>query len=818
MKLLKTLSVWFWGVICLTATAAVPNVPAWTEAAFTGAPLAANQQKPSLKLLRQDYGRLEINKSVMGTPMMIGQKRFEHGLGTHANSDILVAFTPGSAREFKAFAGIDSERGRLGSVEFMVEGGGTSLFHSPTLRGGDAPASVNVKIPATADAIQLKVDTTPDGPSHDHADWADARLIMADGSIVWLDELAAQAQGDFWPSNQVPFSFVYNGAASAALLPGWKRDVQRTDSGWQVDWIDPQTALKVTATATAFKDFPAVEWLLRFENTGAKDTPILENVQALDVRLNAGSNEDLTLDQINGDDASEHSFVPFERPLSAGQTVSLAPQGGRPSSGTFPMFNLMEGNRGIFTAIGWTGQWAASLERNSSGETRLKAGMELTHLLLHPGEAIRSPRILLMAWSGERIDAHNQFRRLLLTHYLPRIDGRPVQLAVAAQSFNEGPPGWATEAGQLACVKINRDLGCDTLWMDAGWFQGDFPYGTGNWFPKPKDFPNGLKPIGEACEKAGLKFLVWYEPERISDKTQVALEHPEFILPVNKPRGGGGLFNLGDPAARRWLTDLLIREITDYHIHTYRNDFNMEPLAFWRQNDPPDRQGITEIRYVEGLYTMWDELREKFPRMFLDDCASGGRRIDLEMIRRSVVQTQSDAAVAPGRADWDQSQNYGLSLFVPVHASIGWETDAYACRSVATQGYCAEWNILDKNFPMDQARADIAEINRNKDCFSGDYYPLTPWTFSPNEWIAWQFHRADLDEGIVLAFRHDTSPYPSLEVNLRGIKDDAAYEVQFIDEQRHIAVKKMRGRLLAGLVLEIPARHQSLLVRYALKR
>src|SRR5208283_3968149 len=119
--------------------------------------------------------------------------------------------------------------------------------------------------------------------------------------------------------------------------------------------------------------------------------------------------------------------------------------------------------------------------------TRLQAGMELTRLLLHPGESIRSPRILLLAWSGDRIDAHNQFRRLLLAHYLPKVDGQAAPFAVAAQSFNAGPANWGTEAGQLAAAKINGDLGCDTLWLDAGWFEGNFPNGTGNWIPKPKE-------------------------------------------------------------------------------------------------------------------------------------------------------------------------------------------------------------------------------------------------------------------------------------------------------------------------------------------
>ena len=629
--------------------------------------------------------------------------------------------------------------------------------------------------------------------------------------------------GEFWPGAKLPFTFLYEGKASETLLASWTREAARQDgadrSQYSVSWTDPEKGLKVSASATAFKDFPAVEWVLRFENTGAGDTPILESVQALDVLLSASAKQTVVLDQINGDDHTERSFVPVERELKPGQEVALAPVGGRPSSSTFPFFNVQQGARGVFVALGWTGQWAASLRRDTNSSVRVQAGMELTHLRLHPGEAIRTPRILLVRWAGDRVEAHNQFRRLLLAHYLPKLDGQPVPLAISAQTFNRfarhARPSWATEAGQIAAAKVNRELGCDTLWMDAGWFEGDFPRGVGNWFPKPKEFPNGLRPVGQACEKLGLKFLVWYEPERVAKDTQLAREHPEFVLPTNKPPGTGGLFNLGDPPARRWLTDLLVRQLTDFHIHTYRNDFNMDPLPFWRQNDAPDRQGISEIRYVEGLYAMWDELRARFPRMYLDDCASGGRRIDLEMVMRSVVQTRSDSACAPGRSEWDQSQTYGLNLYLPLHATIGWDVGAYECRSSANAGFCAECDILDPQFPVTKARACIREITDNRPYWTGDYYPLTPWTMDADRWMAWQLHRADLDAGIVLAFRHKDSPYSMLQVELRGLKLAQKYRVQFIDDEHQVADKTLTGRELGALDLRLPGRHTSLLVRYA---
>ena len=182
----------------------------------------------------------------------------------------------------------------------------------------------------------------------------------------------------------------------------------------------------MAADVAVYKRYPAVDWVLHFENTGKQDTPIIENIQALDMRLHTlPADQPGVLHHLHGDDCSAQSFLPQESQLPAGGTIRLAPVGGRSSNGTFPFFNFEHQEHGLFTAVGWTGQWAASFERDQAGVTRLRAGMEQTHLLLHPGESIRSPRILLMAWQGDRLAAHNRFRRLILFHYTPKQQSRP---------------------------------------------------------------------------------------------------------------------------------------------------------------------------------------------------------------------------------------------------------------------------------------------------------------------------------------------------------------------------------------------------------
>jgi alpha-galactosidase len=443
--------------------------------------------------------------------------------------------------------------------------------------------------------------------------------------------------------------------------------------------------------------------------------------------------------------------------------------------------------------------------------------MELTHLVLHPGEAIRTPRILIMQWQGDRTDAHNRFRRLLLAHYVPRVNGQLPPFALGAQSFNMNAggraPQWNTEAGQLRAARINRDIGGETLWMDAGWFDGGFPNGVGNWTVRATEYPNGLGPVGKACADLGLNYLIWWEPERVAPGTRITREHPEFVLGGAK----GGLFNLADPKARAWMTDLLLRQIDEFGVRVYRNDFNMDPLPYWRAADAPDRQGITEIRYVEGLYAMWDEIRAKTPGTVPDDCASGGRRIDLEMCMRSIVQTRSDTAGAPGRAEWDQCQTLGLSLFLPLHATFNWETDTYSVRSAATCGYLGEWDILDPAFPVKQATACFAEIKENRKFWYGDFYPLTGWSMAADPWMAWQFDRPDLGEGIVQAFRRAQSPYVAFQARLRGLDAARSYEVALIDDEHRSAVRTMKGADLAVLELRLEKPRSSVVVRYKAK-
>ena len=636
-------------------------------------------------------------------------------------------------------------------------------------------------------------------------------------------------------NSDLPFSFVYGGKKSEELLKAWKRSIvsKKSDSTRNLHIItgkDSETGLVVMCEATEYLDFPAVEWVLYFKNTGEVDTPILQDIQALEAVF--PSSGEYNIHSIYGSRHTAMDFAPVVEPVSSGMSLFRGCFGGRSSSGGYrpsqlggccPFFNLEEvgENRGIMIAVGWTGQWLAAFEHETESTMRVKAGMELTHLKLLPGERIRTPRILLLFWEGsDPLIGNNLLRRFIVHHKLPRTNAEPIDIPIGAgTTFKHLPddcwlPGrggnnQTSEQNQREHAARCKELGIEYYWLDAGWFEssrshgaGKWYDGVGNWFVKKDGFPDGLKPLSNAVKEMGLKFILWFEPERVCPGTQLWLEHPEWLLPQQNPpeeqfssstlvhkflltrniseARDSSVLNLGNKDALRWLTDHISKMITEYGIDVYRHDFNMDPLPIWRYADADDRQGITEIHHIEGLYAFWDELLKRHPGLIIDNCSSGNRRIDIETMSRSTTLWRSDYCLEPIGT---QCHTYGLNLYLPGHAGglSSSKVSKYGFRGLLSGGAAICWDIEQEGFPDDDARMLIEEAKRLRPLFYGDFWPLTPYSLSRNCWIAWQFDRPDLGSGAVFAFRRSKTATNTITLFLKGIKQEARYEVVFVD-------------------------------------
>ena len=626
----------------------------------------------------------------------------------------------------------------------------------------------------------------------------------------------------FWgPQAAFPFSFVYDGETSERLLPDWTRTCQTTklDSvrrRHMMRWTDSRTPVEVRCVAVTYADYPVIEWTVYFKNTGTTDTALLADIQGLDMRLERGAQQsEFVLHGIKGDSCKTNSYEPYYLTLGINAVEKFAPPAysGKSCDGPrgWPYFNLQFPGGGLIVAVGWPGQWASSFTRDGATGLRVKAGQELTRLRLKPGEEIRTPLSALLFWQGtDVVAAQNLWRRWYLAHVLPRVDGTPqpavAQIQVGGKEEN------------IAYVQSFLDAGIpvDLCWCDAGgsrasvWFKaGDGPFhepgmiwlNSGTWEIDPDKFPNGFKPFSDWIHDCGMQFVLWFEPERVGDPNSwLGKNHPEWLLPGTSH---GSLLNEGNPEARRWLVEHVSGMIAAQGIDWYREDMNGGgPLRAWRKNDAPDRQGMTENLYVQGHLDFWDELRRRHPGLRIDSCASGGRRNDLETMRRAVPLLRSDFQMPKmeGVVEGNQGHTYGLSSWLPFQGTGVYAYDAYAYRSFYLPSFGMGRLTPENQKAQQKAYAECRDIAPMM--LQGDYYPQTPYSLASDQWIGWQFNRPEQGDGVVQAFRRADCSERTKTFRLKGLDPAGQYEITNFDGE---GSAKISGEdlLSKGLAVEI---------------
>ncbi len=156
-------------------------------------------------------------------------------------------------------------------------------------------------------------------------------------------EETAQAQewaGAAFGPDRAPFSFVYGGESSAELLPKWSlgesaRQISEQRTERTLTWTDPATGLQVRCVAVTYRDWPAVEWTVYLKNTGAEDTPILEDIQGLDARFAHVGEGEFLLHYHSGDWCHPDGYEPHRQLMPPNLRWNYAPEGGRASDTGF---------------------------------------------------------------------------------------------------------------------------------------------------------------------------------------------------------------------------------------------------------------------------------------------------------------------------------------------------------------------------------------------------------------------------------------------------------------------------------------------------
>jgi len=601
----------------------------------------------------------------------------------------------------------------------------------------------------------------------------------------------------------------------------------------------------VTQTTDVYETPGAHYSRLCIENTSDAPSPVISELCDLDMTFPLAADaprrpglrmtEGAKIVSPAGSTWARDEFYPKEAFLKAGESKRYANTGGRSSQEYLPFFDVNRYDCGVMLGIGWSGQWFASFARGD-GDMCVKAGIDVLKTYLLPGEHIETASTLVMTYQSGQNRAHNDFKRLLKNHFVPV--GR-TNSVLHAERPQIGPVsmfawGGLPSARMLARIDAIKphNLGFEYYWIDAGWygrstqpcpdeFAGDWAKHTGDWRVNTNIHPKGLEDVAEAVRGAGMELLLWVEPERVVEKTPVPAAHPEWFL---HQRGeidleASALLNLGHPEALQYAVDMVSGLIERLGLACYREDFNINPMYVWRDNDAENRVGMSEIGFVNGLYAFWDALLMRFPKLLIDNCASGGRRIDLMTIQRAMPLWRSDyMCVWNYDPEAAQTHNCGISWWLPYNGTgVGHVLDdVYHFRSAYTSslllsGFGYEWQAIDENTPFDAIRVLLAEYKEVRPFFSCDYYPLAAPPLDMSSWCVECFDRPEQNDGIVLAFRRPESLSAMVDVRMEWIAD-GDYEVYDFDEGESYTCTA--ESLREGLTIILNEKRSSKLLKY----
>jgi len=531
----------------------------------------------------------------------------------------------------------------------------------------------------------------------------------------------------------------------------------------------------------------------------------------------------------------DHMDIPVR--MWAGDHHEVSCACGRSGMGMAPFFDVEEGGdrkNGMILAVGWTGQWRAQFDRGED-TFRMRHGIQDAHFRMKPGESFRTASTTVLVYTDGRIAGHNRWRRYIrevISPFAQSGGARGSQCPFSAIFW-----GGVSSANLIKRWEklLEHQLPFDYCWVDAGWYEplraettdgqlSEWPQ-TGTWEINRHFHPDGYRDVTDFLRANGIKFQLWFEPERFIR----SIKEWTGYLYQKDPGEDQVITDLGNDRVCDEVIEKISGLIESIPVDCYRQDNNIMLLEFWRgtdsrQENADERRGTTEIHYINNLWRFWDTLLERFPHLLIDNCGGGGHRIDIEMLSRSVPLWRSDY-----QCTWDccpegnQNQNASAAMWYP-YSGIGYGPtlgDLYSFRSAYTNGMTvrtwehvdAEWDVGGMNEPMDFARTYFDEYNSLRHYFAEDFYPLIPASKENTSWSASQYHDPVDGSGIVLAFRRAMCPYDRAAVSLGGIRADMDYV--FTDRDTG-AVTVYHGDQLCkeGMTLVIAEKRKSLLLQY----
>ncbi|WP_315707873.1 alpha-galactosidase [Brenneria uluponensis] len=357
--------------------------------------------------------------------------------------------------------------------------------------------------------------------------------------------------------------------------------------------------------------------------------------------------------------------------------------------------------------LGWSGNHRMKAEVKTDGRRVIQA-----EALYLPGEvALAEGETLTTPWLYATCAEHGlngmsqQFHRFLRRNiiHFPHHNPRPVHLNTWEGIYFDHDPDYIMRMADRAA-----QLGVERFIVDDGWFHGrDHDRAAlGDWYIDEKKYPQGLMPVIKHVKSLGMEFGIWVEPEMINPDSDLYRAHPDWLLALpgyDAPTGRYQyVLDLSNPAVFDYLLSRMSWLLGEHPVDYVKWDMNRELVQ-------PAHQGKA-VAHAQTLhfYRLLDTLHARFPLVEFESCASGGGRIDYEVLKRCHRFWASDNNDALER----QSIQRGMSYFFPPEV-MGAHIGHHCCHatgrqhSIAFRGLTALFGHM--GIELDPVTADAQE-------------------------------------------------------------------------------------------------------------
>ncbi len=463
-----------------------------------------------------------------------------------------------------------------------------------------------------------------------------------------------------------------------------------------------------------------------------------------------------------------------------------------------PVCALLERGGGEFQGevygamLAYSGSFRIEVEVDHFETVRLLAGIHPDSFAWHlaPGESFQTPECFLV-YSATGLDGMSQEFHHFLSGHLIRSPWCRRSRPVLVNSWEAAYFDFDAER-LLAMAKHAAADGIELFVLDDGWFgrRNDDTSSLGDWYVNT-DKIGVLKDLVDRINALGLKFGLWFEPEMVSEKSELYAAHPDWVLHVpGRPRSLGRNQMVLD-FSREEVVEHLFRTIAGVldsaNIEYIKWDMNRYLTEVYSAALPPERQGEVGHRYVLGVYRLHSLLMERYPNLLIEGCSGGGGRFDAGMLCYVPQIWCSDNTDPIARV---RIQN-ATSLFYPpasqgAHVAVSPNHGSHAVSSFETRGNVAFAGTFGYELDLgklssaehEMIRRQVADFHACHDLVDrGDFHRLTD-VFSENSLDAWIFVSPERDRARLTVVRRRFLPHPPFTLlRLAGLDPARRYRV-----------------------------------------